>query len=151
MSVCMSVHCMFGHFNIWSWPNVQYDVFGSHTGSVTPKITGKAHENRRPTSVFRHGSSRPLFFPCRNHKGLAQGPLARNLLSPGLETGKKYSYRYCIVQNKYIATSCLISCKNYRYCKIKGERTRVEKQMLGGGFRALYRWFSASLNRYGSH
>ena len=29
-------------------------------------------------------------------------------------------------------------------------RTRVEKQMLGGGFRALYRWFSASLNRYDS-
>jgi hypothetical protein len=34
--------------------------------------------------------------------------------------------------------------------RIKGERTRVEKQMLGGGFRALYRWFSASLNRYDS-
>ena len=39
---------------------MQYEVFGSHTGSVTPKINGKAHENRRPTSVFRHGSSRPL-------------------------------------------------------------------------------------------
>ena len=72
MSVCLCVHCTFGHFNIWSWPNVQYEVFESLYRSVTPKITGKAHVNRRPTSVFRHGSSRPLF-PCRNHKGHCPG------------------------------------------------------------------------------
>jgi hypothetical protein len=40
--------------------------------------------------------------------------------------------------------------RNTKIFVIKGERTRVEKQMLGGGFRALYRWFSASLNRYDS-
>ncbi len=28
---------------------------------------------------------------------------------------------------------------NNKFIIIKGERTRVEKQMLGGGFRALYR------------
>ncbi len=37
---------------------MQYKIY---TGTVTPKITGKAHENRRPTSVLRHRSSRPLF------------------------------------------------------------------------------------------
>ncbi len=44
-----------------SYKHVQYEVFGSLYRSVTPKITGKTHVNRRPTSVLRHGSSRPLF------------------------------------------------------------------------------------------
>ena len=51
--VCLSVrNRMFGHFNIVSCPNMQYKIY---TGTVTPKITGKAHENRRPTSVRNTG------------------------------------------------------------------------------------------------
>ncbi len=43
--------------NIGSCPNA---LLPTITGTATPKSTGKAHENRRPTSVLRHGSSCPL-------------------------------------------------------------------------------------------
>ena len=120
MCVCMYVVCTFGHFNIWSWPNVQYEVFESLYRSVTPKITGKAHVNRRPTSVFRHGSSRPLYiFPCRNHMGHCPGEPSYGYLSPsrsGPETGFVaivlfLSLSYCLSNNElrrlasYYATS----------------------------------------------
>jgi hypothetical protein len=39
----------------------------------------------------------------------------------------------------------VIARRSGAYVAIQGERTRVERQMLGGGFRALYRLLSASL------
>jgi hypothetical protein len=112
MYVCMGVHRMFGHFNIGSCPNVQYKIC---TWTVTPKITGKAHENRRPTSVLRHGSSRPLLilFPCRNHTGQGHCPGETGSLSFPSRSGPETGFvAILLFLYKIIATSCLYAQSN---------------------------------------
>ncbi len=62
---------------------------------MTPKITGKAHENRRPTSVFRHGSSRPLLqylsIAIFNSARSPARPLARSSHTARILRGERLS------------------------------------------------------------